>query len=128
MASRNRLFIFGSVLTPIALYFGASMTMDHFERQGWHFFDTGKDVTTKLGQLAKALQSKDAAAIEGFYGADFSGSRLGLTKLEPAGDKDGIVKSAFHSDGLAVGRDVAVAEWRSYLDGFESIEEAGLHI
>src|SRR6185369_523003 len=123
MANRNRLFIFGSVLTPIALYFGASMTMDHFERQGWRFFDTGKDVTTSLGRMAKALQSKDLTAIEGYYAADFSGSRLGLTKLEQTEEKDGVHKSGFRSDGLAVGRDVAVAEWRSYLDGFESIEE-----
>ena len=69
----NRLFIFGSVLTPIALYFGASMTMDHFDRQGWRFFNTGKDITTSLGWMAKALQSKDLRAIEGFYTAGFSG-------------------------------------------------------
>ena len=128
MASRSRLFIFGSVITPIALYFGASMTMDHFERQGWRFFDNGKDITTSLGVLSKALQSKDTSAIAGFYAADFSGSRLGLTTMSQAEEKDGIHKLVFRSDGGQAGRDAAVAEWKAYLDGFESIEEAGLHI
>ena len=64
MANRGRIFIFGSVLTPIALYFGASMTMDHFDRQGWRFFNTGKDIVTNLGSIAKAVQSKDVAALE----------------------------------------------------------------
>jgi hypothetical protein len=128
MATRSRLVIFGSVVTPIALYFGASMTMDHFEGQGWRFFNTGKDISTSLGLLSTALHSKDAAAIGGFYAADFSGSRLGLASLVEAEEKDGIRKFGFHSDGAPAGKDVAVAEWRAYLDGFESIEEAGLHV
>jgi hypothetical protein len=128
MATRSRLVIFGSVVTPIALYFGASMTMDHFERQGWRFFNTGKDITTSLGLLSKAVHSKDATAIAGFYAADFSGSRLGLASLVEAEEKDGIRKFRFRSDGAQAGKDVAVAEWRAYLDGFESIEEARLHI
>jgi len=128
MAARSRLFIFGSVVTPIALYFGASMTMDHFDREGWRFFNTGKDITTSLGLLSKALQSKDASAIAGYYAGDFSGSRLGLTSLVQREEKDGIRKLNFQSDGAQAGKDIAVAEWRAYLDGFESIDEAGLHI
>ncbi len=128
MATRSRLVIFGSVVTPIALYFGASMTMDHFERQGWRFFNTGKDITTSLGLLSKALHLKDTSAIAGFYTADFSGSRLGLASLVESEEKDGIRKFSFRSDGAQAGKDVAVAEWRAYLDGFESIEEAGLHV
>src|SRR5947209_442238 len=125
MAARNRLFL---LVTPIALYFGASMTMDHFEGKGWHFFNTGKDITTSLGWMAKALQSKDAPALEKFYATDYSGSRLGLNSLEQAEDKDGVRKYRFRSDGAPAGRGDAIAEWGAYLDEFASIEEAGLHI
>ena len=128
MANRSRIFIFGSVLTPIALFVGASMTMDHFDRNGWKFFNTGKDIATNLGSLAKAVKAKDVAAIESFYASDFSGSPLGLTRMAQAEEKDGVRKSIFKSDGGASGRDVAIGEWRSYVDSFESIEESGLHI
>jgi hypothetical protein len=76
MANRSRIFIFGSVLTPIALFVGASMTMDHFDRNGWKFFNTGKDIATNLGSLAKAVKAKDIGGIENFYARDFSGSSL----------------------------------------------------
>src|SRR5580765_6166564 len=99
MANRSRLFIFGSVVTPIALYFGASMTMDHFEGQGSHFFNTGKSITTSLGSMAKAIQSKDAPGIGRFYASNYSGTRLGLNSLAAAEEKDGIRKSSFRSDG-----------------------------
>src|SRR5262245_52708656 len=127
MANR-RIFIFVSVLTPIALYFGASMGMDHFERKGWKFFNTGKDIVSNLESLAKAVRSKDVALIESFYARDFNGARLGLTRLEPCDEMDGIRKLLFRSDGASVGRDAAVGEWRSYVESFETIEEAGLHI
>ena len=63
MANRSRIFVFGSVLTPVALYVGASMTMDHFDRTGWKFFNTGKDIATNLVSLAKAVKAKDTAGI-----------------------------------------------------------------
>ena len=73
----NRILIFGSLLTPFALYFGGSMAMDHVERQGWRFFNSGKDIVTTLGSMAKAAQAKDAAAIQSFYAPDYTGSPLG---------------------------------------------------
>src|SRR2546425_8809307 len=105
MASRSRIFIFGSVLAPVALYFGASMAMDHFDQQGWRFFNTGKNIVTHLSSLAKAVQSKDLSAIESFYAPDFSGSSLGLTRLEQAEEKDGIRKLRFQSAGGGSGRE-----------------------
>src|SRR5438132_183400 len=128
MATRSRIFIFGSVLAPVALYFGASMAMDHFDEQGWRFFNTGKNIVTHLGSLAKAVQSKDLSAIESFYAPDFSGSPLGLTRLEQAEEKDGIRKLRFQSAGGGSGRDAALAEWKAYAGAFESIEEVGLHV
>ena len=124
----NRIFIFGSVLTPIALYLGGSMAMDHFDREGWRFFNTGKDIVITLGSLAKAVKAKDMAGIENFYARDYNGSTLGLNRLEKSEEKDGVIKYLFRSDGAAAARDAASAEWRTYLDTFESIEEVGLHV
>src|SRR5689334_3209540 len=128
MAPRSRIVIFGSLLTPVALYLGASATMDHFDREGGRFFNTGKHIVTDLRSMAKALQSKDAAGIESVYAPDFSGSPLGLNRMEQSEEKDGIRKYRFRSQGSSAGRAEAVAEWRTYLDGFDSIEEAALHI
>src|SRR5216684_4138060 len=128
MANRSRIFFFGFVLSPVALYFGAPMAMDHFDREGWRFFNTGKSIVTNLGSLAKSLQAKDMAGVESFYARDFSGSSLGLAKLEVAEEKDGVRKFLFRSDAASAGRDAALAEWRAYLGAFASIEEAGLHI
>src|SRR5438093_13747687 len=107
MANRNRIFIFGSVLTPVALYFGASMTMDHFDRQGWRFFNSGKDIASQLVSLAKALQSKDLTVIESFYARDCSGSPLGLTHLEQAEEKDDFRKLLLRSNGGSAGLEAA---------------------
>ena len=128
MANRNRIVIFGSVLTPIALYLGGSMTMDHFEREGWRFFNTGKGIVTNLGSLAKAIKAKNIAGIENFYAGEYSGSALGLNRLEQSEEKDGVSKYLFRSDGGSAGRDAAVSEWRTYLDRFDSIEEVGMHV
>src|SRR6266700_7854144 len=111
MATRSRIFIFGSLIAPLALYFGGSMTIDHFDREGWRFFNTGKDITTRLGELAKAIQAKNTQAVEGFYTNSFTGTRLGLTRLEQASEKDGARRLTFRSDGGSMSKDTAFAEW-----------------
>ncbi len=126
MASRK--LIFGSLLTPFALYFGGSMVMDHVDRQGWRFFNSGKDIVATLGSMAKAAKGKDGAGIESFYAADYSGAPLGLNRLRQTEEKDGARLYRFTSEGGAAGRDAALAEWRQYLDSFESIEEVQMHV
>ena len=86
------------------------MAMDHFDREGWRFFNTGKDIVTTLGSLAKDVKAKNMAGIETFYGRDYNGRPLGLNKLVQAEEKDGVIKYLFRSDGAASTRDAAVAE------------------
>src|ERR1051325_8641228 len=124
MATRSRIFIFGSLIAPLAVYFGGSMTIERFDREGWRFFNTGKDIVTRLGEFSKAVQGKNTQALDGFYSPSFTGTRLGLTRLEQASEKDGARRLTFHSDGGSMNKDTDVAEWRAYLDSFESIEEA----
>ncbi len=128
MMTRNRLYIFGALLTPVALFVISSSAMDTMDKNGWRFFNTGKEVVQTLGRLGKAIEAKNPGAVEGFYDAKFKGRRLGLNSLELATEKDGIRKLRMKSDGSADTPSAAVEEWRAYVDSFESISEAGVHV
>ncbi len=43
-------------------------------------------------------------------------------------EKDGIRRYHLHSDGEAPSPDAALSEWKAYIDGFQSIEEIGMHL
>ena len=120
--------LFFSLLLPVLLVGGALTTFDHFEKRGRAFFETGRGAVEMLASLSRALQARDLDAAGRFYGADFRGSSLGLTRLRRGEAKDGIESLRFVPDGSATDRAAALAEWRSYLDGFASIEEIGLHV
>ena len=102
--------------------------MDYFERRGWQFFNTGKDMVLSLRDMAHAVRARDLSGVEGAFSSGFSGTRLGLNKMEQVEEKDGVHKFAFRSDGTTPSRENAVAEWRAYLDSFEKIDEVGLYI
>ena len=42
--------------------------------------------------------------------------------------KDGIHRSLFTSDGAPLDKSKAVAEWKTYLDSFDSIQEVSLNV
>ncbi len=128
MKNRKRIVIFGSVLAPVAFYFGGSMAVDHMDSEGWRFFNTGKDATIVLRKTGKAVKEKSLPVIESFYAPSFKGKRLGLNQLKLAETKDGVRRYVLESDGELHSREAAMAEWRAYLDSFESISEAGLYI
>ena len=104
------------------------MAMDHVDRQGWRFFNSGKDIVGTLASMAKTARSKDAAGLANFYSGDYSGSPLGLTRLEPSEEKDGARKYSFRADGGAATREAALQEWKTYLDSFQSIDEVEMHV
>jgi hypothetical protein len=128
---RRKPVVFSLTLAPIVLIAGGWMTLDHLEREGQEFFDTGRAAVTALDRLSGALTRRDFAAAGDVYAPGFQGSPLGLASLRPVGEKDGIATLSFAAakdmkstaDGVA-----AVEEWRTYLDGFASIEEIGLHL
>ncbi|HWN40840.1 MAG TPA: CRTAC1 family protein [Thermoanaerobaculia bacterium] len=120
--------LFFSLLAPVLLIGGTLTTFNHFEKRGREFFETGRGAVETLGTLARALKGGDLETAGRLYSPDFHGSSLGLTQLRRGEVKDGIESLRFAPDGSAVDRAAALAEWRSYLDGFESIEEAGLHV
>ncbi len=128
MPSRNRLVIFGSVLAPVALYLGGTMSVDFVDQKGWQFFNTGRDATVMLRKIGEALHERDLGGVEAFYAADFQGKRLGLNRLRQVEDRDGVRRYLFESDGDLPTRDAALAEWRAYLDSLDSISESGLYV
>ncbi|HEX4963484.1 MAG TPA: VCBS repeat-containing protein, partial [Thermoanaerobaculia bacterium] len=125
---RRKPFVFGLTLTPVILLAGGWATLDHLDRRGREFFETGRAVVTALDRLAGDLSHHDFAAAGGVYAPDFHGSSLGLTSFQPVARKDGIETLRLAAAKGTTDRGGAVEEWRSYLDGFESIEEIGLHL
>src|SRR5215216_3283945 len=123
---RRRLF-FG-LLTPILLFPGAWLIMNEMEAGGREFYETGKGIVESLGKMAEAVRNRDLAAIERRYSRDFQGQPLGLTAAELQQEKDGVRIYRFRSSKAAAGRPAALAEWRDYLAGFQSIDEAQMHI
>lgn len=123
---RKALLIFGAII--VGLFLVTQLTMSYFTSQGELFFDRGKETVTLLSQVAKAVKSKDLNAIRAFYDPAYSGSSLGLGRMEQVEEKDGILKFQFASSGDVVKLDAALAEWKAYLDSFGSIEEAGLFV
>jgi len=104
------------------------VAMSWVDRVGWKFFHTGEAITKRMDLLAKRLMAKDTGALAGFYTDDFRGKPLGVTGLQLGEHKDGVRIYPFRSSGAALDRDGAVAEWRDYLAGFQSIDEAHLYL
>ncbi len=127
MTKRNRrLLVSASVLCVLAL--GTWATMSFLERAGWTFFERGKEVVETLDALGKRVQAKDVGGIAQFYSDSFHGSRLGLTGLRLANEKDGIRRLVMSAEGDDPDKTTALQEWREYLDSFSSIEEVGIHV
>jgi hypothetical protein len=120
--------LFFSLLLPVLLIGGSLSTINYLEKRGQAFFETGSSAVETLGSLAGALEARDLDAAGRFYSPDFRGSSLGLTRLRREQVRDGIESLRFVPEGSAADRAAALAEWRSYLDGFASIEDVGLHL
>jgi hypothetical protein len=125
---RRKPVVFSLTLAPVLLVAGSWATLDHLDREGREFFQTGRAVVMTLDRLAGDLSHRDLAAAGDVYAPDFHGSPLGLASFQPVAQKDGIATLRFAPAKGTADRAAAVAEWRAYLDGFDSIEEIGLHL
>jgi len=118
------------VLVPLlAIVLGGTfLFLDHVNRESLRFLETGRKIVLTLDSVSTALEKGDLETLSSFYSEDYQGTLLGLTGLEPAVDLDGIRRLPFSPNGSSAERDSGLREWQQYLTGFESIEEAGLHI
>ncbi len=126
--AKSRVFV-KFVLVPVVVILATGAGgMAYLDSAGNRFFDQGKEITGTLIDLGHALKAKDFAKIESFYAADFHGSQLGINTLKESEVRDGIHKVLFSSAGGTEDRTAALAEWKTYLDSFTSIDELTFHI
>ena len=127
MAKAKGIVLFG--LVPLLVVVGAgAASFTWLDSTGVRFFNNGKELSERLKNLGHALKARDYAAAESFYSPQFHGTRLGFGALKQVEEKDGIHKLLFSGDGGSEDCSAALAEWRSYLDSFDSVDELTLHI
>jgi hypothetical protein len=132
---RQRRVIFSLVLAPAVLAGASWLGLVAMDRRGLDFYHAGRGVVDELDGLAAALKTRDPAAIGRFFDAGYKGEALGLDSLGPAAEKDGVRVARFGWFGPrgaaappAEDRDAALVSWESYLAGFSSVDELGLHL
>jgi hypothetical protein len=114
-------------LTPVALVGVGLLSAAYVNSAGLRFYDSGKDIKTELGSLGRAMRARDYGDVESRFAARYKGTSLGLTTPHEVESKDGIHRLVFQAGG-ATDRTTALAEWRAYLDSFDSIEDVALHV
>lgn len=127
MAKAKGAVLFG-VIPLLVIAAGGAASVGWIDSTGLRFFHNGKEITERLTDLAHVLKARDYAAVEQFYSPQFAGTRLGFGTLRQVEEKDGIHKLLFANDAAPEDCSRALAEWRAYLDSFDSIDELSLHI
>ncbi len=125
---RRRFVLAGLVFTPVLLVPVFWLAAGRQESNGRAFYTAGRSIVDSLDLMARAVRSRDLAALEGIYSPDYGGSDLGLNTLEPVNEKDEVRILRQRSAGPVQGRSAALDEWRAYLSGFQSIDEVQMHI
>jgi hypothetical protein len=127
LAKARGVVLFGLVPLVCVAALGVA-GVNYFDSTGHTFFDNGKEITVTLKDLGHAMKARNYAAVETMLSPQFSGTRLGIGNLKESEAKDGIHKLLFTSDNAPEDHAAALAEWRAYLDSFDSIDELNLHI
>jgi ASPIC and UnbV/FG-GAP-like repeat len=98
------------------------------DRWGRDFYATGRQVVDTLEVMARAVEARDITTFGAMLSPRYRGEPLGLTDLVPLSERDGVRVLGFAPGGAARDRAAALGEWESYLGGFASIDEVGLHL
>ena len=116
--------IFG-IVALIVFFWGS---MRYIDGLGWHFFNSGREAIITLSKLAEALRDGDLAPVKDLYAPAYQGKSLGMNSLRKVDERDGVRVYAFGGGSQQATREGALTEWQTYLDGFETVHEAGLYI
>ena len=117
-----------AVVGLIVVMASAHLIAGQITRAGMDFFYSGRDVASLLSEIAVEIRNGDVSVIQPHYSRTFTGGKLGLNNRALTSQRDGIRIYSLQSDGPNGGRKEAIAEWQTYVDGFESIEAVGLHL
>jgi len=102
-----------SAVTLVAVFAGVTFFADRVDQSGQRFFQTGGEVVATLDHLSRGFSSRDLAKAEAIFSERFSGTLLGLTRLDPAEEKDGLRRLRFRAGDMPLDRSGAIEEWRS---------------
>ena len=95
---------------------------------GERFFRTGQAIVGFLDRMARSLRQHNCAELSSAYAGCFTGQSFGLNHFAPHSERDGVQCSRFVPAGENVSMPAAVAEWLSYIEGFDQIESLSLHV
>jgi hypothetical protein len=127
--ARSRTRVWRGVLASFVVLGGLMFVAARWvDARGMAFYESGRSIAQTLNTFGAALVKGDADAIAALHAPGFRGTRLGLLTRELAHEKDGTKTYRQRSDGAAVDRDGALAEWSAYRAAFSSIDEAALNI
>jgi hypothetical protein len=127
MAVPGSSVLYFSLIIPALALLGGWLVVGHLDSEGLRFFEAGKDVDRLLDLFAHAAKARDVEGLNALFADSFRGEKLGLTEPVLRESKDGVQRSAFRFGPGAVDKAAAVAEWRAYLDGFDSVESVSFH-
>lgn len=116
------------LLTVAVCGFGAFGVVRYVDRSGLRFFENGRQIVRLMEDFGKAAKARDFDALQAAFATDYRGESLGLTSLRQVEDRDDVLRWVFSPKPGAVEAADAISEWRTYLEGFESIEEAGFYV
>ncbi|MEM8931331.1 MAG: VCBS repeat-containing protein [Acidobacteriota bacterium] len=120
----RRLVLGGGVVVVSTL-----ATMLWIDRVGWRFFDTGAAIVDTMATAAEAIADEDWTALEALYDPRYRGAALGLDAHTLLDERDGVrVYDLGGGPRETLDRTAAVAEWRAYRAGFETIEAVDLFL
>jgi hypothetical protein len=128
MATRGHPVFLYSLSLPLAIAIGGLMVVRHLDTEGRTFFETGSQVVSTLGELARVAKRHDREQLRRFFTADYQGIELGLTRLTLKESKDGVRRLEFHPGHAVCNQDAGIAEWEAYLKAFDSIDSFNLHL
>jgi hypothetical protein len=126
-SNKTRLFFWGAI-PLLAIGTLTIAAAGYLQSAGLTFFNNGKEIKEAMDSFGRALKAGDKAGIERFFAADYKGTSLGLNSLKETELKDGIHKLLLTSDAKELDHNGALAEWLTYLDCFEQIDEIGVHV
>lgn len=98
------------------------------DRRGEEFFSSGRLLVAFLGRLGGFLKGRQFHELKKLYSPTFSGPLLGLNNVGPVSERDGIQRAEIRSLNAGANAANAVAEWKSYIESFERIEELSIHL
>lgn len=127
-AVRHRPLVAGVLVASILLLSSLLVAQAVIEERGQAFYTNGRAIVETLGELAAAIGSGDLAAIQSFYTEGYSGELLGLGDGELIREHGGVRETRVRPPGTTADLTAAMAEWRAYLDRFESVSEVEMHL